>query len=64
MTALELVAALKAHGLNQAQIVSRAGVLQSTLSKLERGAVGDVMSATYLKLQALHDEVQADKAGA
>jgi transcriptional regulator with XRE-family HTH domain len=64
MTALELVSALKDHGLTQAQIGERAKVPQSTISKIERGEVKDVMASTYLKLQALHNEVTTDKASA
>lgn len=61
MTPLDLITAIRAHGLTQVQIAERSGVTQSTVSKIERGAVHDVMSASYLSLQALYQELENEK---
>ncbi len=59
MEAQDYVLAIKAKGLTQAKIEERTGVPQPTVSKIERGAVEDVMSKTYRALKALHDELYA-----
>jgi len=61
MTPLDLITAIRAHGLTQVQIAERSGVTQSTVSKIERGTVHDVMSASYLSLQALYQELEDAK---
>ena len=62
MTAQELLRSIRDHHLTQAQIAERTGIPQPTISKIERGLVDDVLSQTYLKLKALHDELQAEDA--
>lgn len=57
MEAQDYVLAIKAKGLTQAQIEERTGVPQPTVSKIERGAVEDVMSKTYRALQSLYEEL-------
>lgn len=57
MTTKELVDALLARKWTQQQIADRVGVQQSTVSKIARGDVSDVMSRTYLALLALYEEV-------
>jgi transcriptional regulator with XRE-family HTH domain len=57
MEAREMVADLVAHGLRQTEIAERTGLRQGAISKVLTGTVEDVMSRTYRKLQALHDEV-------
>lgn len=59
MEARDLVLAIRAHGLTQAQIAERTGVPQPTISKIERGEVADVMSRNYRALQSLHDTLAA-----
>jgi transcriptional regulator with XRE-family HTH domain len=44
-------------GLTQEQIATRAGVHQTTVSKLARGDTKDVYSRTYRALQSLHTEI-------
>lgn len=55
---LELI---RAKGLTQAEIETRTGIPQGTISKIERGKVDDVMSKTYLALKALHDEIYPEQ---
>lgn len=57
MEAQDYVAAIRRKGLTQAQIAERSGIPQSTVSKVERGDVKDVLSKNYRALQALHNEV-------
>jgi transcriptional regulator with XRE-family HTH domain len=57
MEAKDYVAAIRAHGLTQAQIAERTGIPQPTISKIERGDVSDVMSRNYRALQALTAEL-------
>jgi transcriptional regulator with XRE-family HTH domain len=54
MEARDFITDLLRAGLTQAQIAERSGVPQPTISKVVRGAVQDVLSLTYRKLQALH----------
>jgi len=54
----ELLKEIRNHGLTQVQVAERAGLPQSTISKLERGEVADVMSRSYLSLLALYNELQ------
>lgn len=56
MEARDYVLALTSKGLTQAQIAERTGIPQPTISKVYRGAVADVMSRNYRRLQALHAE--------
>lgn len=62
MTPLDLLKAIRATGLTQAQVADRTGIPQPTISKIERGDVQDVMSRNYLALQALHTELAEPKA--
>ena len=55
MEARDLLAAIRSHGLTQAQVAERTGIPQPTISKIERGDVGDVMSRSYRALQSLHE---------
>lgn len=55
----QLVHALLRMGLTQAEIAAHAGLAQSTVSKVARGAVRDVLSRSYLQLKALYDEMSA-----
>jgi transcriptional regulator with XRE-family HTH domain len=70
MTAQDYLKAIRATGLTQAQVAERTGIPQGTISKIETGLVKDVLSKTYIALQALHGELLApkrrasDKAGA
>ncbi len=59
MEAKDYVTAIRAAGLTQAQIADETGIPQPTISKIERGAVSDVMSRNYRALQALHGRVVA-----
>lgn len=53
----ELIQALIAKGLTQVQIGDRIDIGQAGVSKLARGAVCDINSRSYRRLQALHTEV-------
>lgn len=57
MEAKDYIAAIRVHGLTQAQIATRTGIPQPTISKIERGDVSDVMSRNYRALQALLAEL-------
>lgn len=57
MEAREMIAVLMGHGYTQEQISARTGLLQPTISKIVRGQVKDVLSRTYIKLDALYKEV-------
>jgi transcriptional regulator with XRE-family HTH domain len=57
MDAKDYLNAIRATGMNQADIAERAGIPQSTISKIERDVVLDVMSKTYCALQALHAQI-------
>lgn len=61
MDAKDLLMAIRAFGLTQVQISERTGVAQSTISKIERGEVADIMSKSYRALQALHHDLVAQK---
>lgn len=60
MTAQDLLRQIRDHHLTQAQIAERTGIPQPTISKIERGLVTDVLAQTYLKLKALHDELEQE----
>lgn len=49
-------------GLTQVEIARRTGIPQSTVSKIERGDVADVMSRNYRALQMLCGEVAPEYA--
>lgn len=51
--AKEIVSELLALGMTQDDISMKTGIPQPTISKIVTGRVSDVMSQTYLKLQAL-----------
>ena len=57
MEARDFVQQLIAAGLTQGDIAARTGIPQPTISKVARGRVSDVLSRSYRKLQALHEEV-------
>lgn len=57
MEARDYVDAIRATGLTQVEIEERTGIPQPTISKIERGAVGDVMSKNYRALQQLYEEI-------
>lgn len=59
MEAYDYLKEIRAHGLTQAQVAERTGIVQSTISKLERGDIKDVRSRNYRALQALHDQLLA-----
>lgn len=61
MEAKDIVLALKALNLTQVQISERTGIPQPTISKIERGAVSDVLSRKYRALRSLYDDVTAPK---
>lgn len=62
MDAKDYLIVIRAKGMTQAQVSEKTGIPQPTISKIERGDVSDVMSKTYLALQALYREVTAVKA--
>ncbi len=64
MTAQEYLKAIRDRGLTQAQIADKTGIPQGTISKIERGQVGDVLSKTYLAMKALHDQLESEAAAA
>ncbi len=57
MEAKDYVRELLDSGLTQTQIAERTGIPQPTISKVLRGAVDDVLSRNYRRLQDLHTEV-------
>lgn len=57
MEAAELVLALLEAGLTQQTIAERTGMHQTTVSKLARGEINDVLSRNYRSLLSLHAEV-------
>lgn len=61
MEARDYIAAIRVHGLTQAQIAIKTGIPQPTISKIERGDVSDVMSRNYRALQALLAELECGK---
>jgi transcriptional regulator with XRE-family HTH domain len=60
-TPLDYVRAFRAHGLTQVQIEERTGIPQSTISKIEREQIHDVLSQRYLALQRLYAELEPDE---
>lgn len=62
MEAKDLVLAIRAFGLTQAEVTEKTGIPQPTISKIERGEVEDVMSKNYRALLALHEELVKNKA--
>jgi predicted transcriptional regulator len=61
MEARDYVLALRRWGMTQAQIADRTGIPQPTISKIERGAVEDVLSRNYRSLQTVHQEEKAKR---
>ena len=59
MEAKDYVDLLTKHNLTQTQIAALIDTDQGTISKIQRGAVKDVMSKTYRALQALAGRVVA-----
>jgi len=57
MQARDFLAAIRATGMTQAEVTSKTGIPQPTISKIERGEVNDVMSRNYLALKTLHRRV-------
>lgn len=59
MDAKDYLIAIRAepYNLTQEQVADRTGIPQPTISKIERDKVKDVMSKTFVALQALHQEV-------
>lgn len=57
MEAKEYISKLRSMGLSQQDIADRCGMQQSAVSKIESGAVQDVLSRSYRAIQALYDEV-------
>lgn len=57
MEANDFVRELLERGMTQEKIAARVGVRQPMVSKIHRGAIADVSSKNYRKLQALYDEV-------
>jgi len=64
MQAKDLLAEIRATGMTQAEIASKTGIPQPTISKIERGEVNDVMSRNYRALESLYKYVstRAEKA--
>lgn len=60
-TPKEYVLAFRERGLTQVQIEERTGIPQSTISKIERGQIHDVLSSKYVALQALYAELYPDE---
>ena len=56
MEARDYVLDLCRWGMTQAQIAERTGIAQGTISKVARGAVKDVRSVKYRRLQTVHQE--------
>lgn len=52
MEAKDIVTKLKQLGLTQTQISEGTGIPQPTISKIERGAIDDVLSKSYRALLA------------
>jgi len=63
MDARDLIQALMQRGLTQSVIAECTGIPQSTISKVVRGEVKDIMSRSYRKLLELH-ALQAGAVGA
>lgn len=59
MDAHDYLKAIRAHKLTQEQIAARTGIGQSTISKIERGVLKDVMSRRFRALQSLYEELQS-----
>lgn len=60
----DYIAALADWGLTQMQIAERTGLAQSTISKVARGDVSDILSQSYLRLRALYEEVRDSRQAA
>jgi transcriptional regulator with XRE-family HTH domain len=60
----DIVIELLEHGMTQQQIGASVNLHQTTVSKLARGDVADVMSNTLKKLEALHAQTFPQKTGA
>ena len=57
LTPQQLLQQIRSTGLTQAEVADKTGIPQPTISKIERGAVEDVMSRSYRALAALHEQV-------
>lgn len=57
MEAKDLLAAIRATGMTQAEVSAKTNIPQPTISKIERGDVEDVMSRNYRALQSLYRSV-------
>ena len=57
MEARDYLKAIRATGLTQVQVAEKTGILQSTISKIERGDIEDVLSKNYRALQDLYKQV-------
>ena len=57
MEAKDLLAAIRATGMTQAEVAAKTNIPQPTISKIERGDVEDVMSRNYRALQSLYRSV-------
>ena len=57
MEAKDLLAAIRATGMTQAEVAAKTNIPQPTISKIERGDVDDVMSRNYRALQSLYRSV-------
>lgn len=56
MQALDYLAIIRTKGgLTQEQISAQSGISQSTISKIEKGAVTNVRLNTYLSLKSMAD---------
>jgi len=53
MNAQDFLRQVRAYGLTQVQVAERTGIPQSTISKIERGAVRDVLARNYIALETL-----------
>lgn len=60
----EVLLAIRATGLTQLQVAEKTGIPQPTLSKIERGAVDDVLSRTHVALVSLHEAIQKETSSA
>lgn len=57
MEAKDYLRAIRATGLTQVQVSEKTGIQQSTISKIERGDIEDVLSKNYRALQDLYKQV-------
>jgi transcriptional regulator with XRE-family HTH domain len=60
----DLILSMKATGMTQADIAAESGIPQPTISKIERGAVKDVMLSSYRALQGAYERRCGNSAAA